>query len=157
MNYSKSFTLIEIVMAIFLLTVGTVGAFSLIQRTAIFTSTSSSKLVATYLAQEGIEIIRNIRDTNYLEGTVWTDGIGFNTDYRLDYRSTGFPDATCGNYLKYASGFYICSSDASGKFQRQIIIVENIANKITVSVKVSWQERGVTQQIFAETALYNWR
>ncbi len=63
---NKSFTLIEVIIAIFILTMGTVGAFSLIQRTIAFTSISSSRLTAAYLAQEGMEIARNIRDSNYL-------------------------------------------------------------------------------------------
>ena len=54
---NKAFTLIEIVVAMFLLTVGTVGAFSLIQKTIAFTSIYSSQLQATYLVQEGMEII----------------------------------------------------------------------------------------------------
>ncbi|MEK7503365.1 MAG: prepilin-type N-terminal cleavage/methylation domain-containing protein [Patescibacteria group bacterium] len=157
MNYSKGFTIIEIVMALFLLTVGTVGAFSLIQKTITFSSITSSQLVATYLAQEAIEIIRNIRDTNYLEGSLWTDGIGFVTDYRLGYQSTSFPDATCGNYLKNTGSFYVCSSDATSKFQRQIIIAQPEADKITISVTVSWQERGNSHQVFAQTLLDNWR
>ena len=52
--------MIESTIAIFLLIVGTVGAFTLIQKTITFTAISSSQLVASYLAQEGIEVIRNI-------------------------------------------------------------------------------------------------
>ena len=151
------FTLIEIVVAMFLLIVGTVGAFALIQRTIAFTAVSSSQLVASYLSQEGIEIIRNIRDTNYLEGSVWDDGIGLGADYRLDYQSLNFPDVTCGNYLKHNGNFYVCSSDATGKFQRKITITKPELDKIIVSVEVSWQERARTHQVFTQTELYNWR
>ena len=71
----KGFTLIEIVVAIFLLTVGTMGAFSLIQQTIAFTSIASAQLAATYLAQEGIETIRNIRDSNFLANSTWDNGL----------------------------------------------------------------------------------
>src|SRR3989344_7233349 len=97
---TKGFTLIETIIAIFLLTAGVVGSFSLMQKVTSFTSISSSQFVASYLAQEGVEIIRNIRDTNYLERQTWDADIGVGVG-RLDYRSDGFPDATCGNYLKY--------------------------------------------------------
>ena len=116
---SKAFTLIESIVAIFLLTVGTVGGFSLLQKTIAFTSITSSQLVAAYLAQEGIEIIRNIRDTNYLEVMPWDDELSAAADYRLDYQSTSFPDLICGEYLKYDGNFYACSSDDSAKFQRR--------------------------------------
>ena len=156
---NKAFTLIEIVVAMFLLTVGTVGAFSLIQKTIAFTSIYSSQLQAAYLVQEGMEIIRNIRDTNYLEGSAWDDGIGLDDDYRLDYQSLSFPDVVCGNYLKYNGSSYVCSSDSTGKFQRKITITkpEPELDKIIVSVEVSWRERGRTHQVTAMTELYNWR
>lgn len=156
---SKGFTLIETLVAIFLLTVGVVGSFSLMQKVTSFASISSSQLVASYLAQEGIEVVRNIRDTNYLERQVWDSGIGVGAG-RLDYRSETFPDATCGNYLKYneATHTYICSTDSNSKFQRQITIGKEPAlKKMVVSVVVSWSERGTQHQVVAQTELYNWQ
>lgn len=153
----KGFTLIEIIVATFLLTVGTIGGFSLIQKTISFTSISSSQLTAFYLAQEGIEIIRNIRDTNYLEGSAWDDGISSGADYRLDYQSNSFPDVLCEDYLKDNGIFFACSSDSSSKFQRQITITKPEADKMVVSVRVDWQERGRSHQVFVQTELYNWR
>ena len=71
----KAFTLIEVLIAIFLITVGIAGAFDLIQRTVAFSAISSSRLEAVYLAQEGIEIIRNTRDSNWLAENPWDSGI----------------------------------------------------------------------------------
>lgn len=153
----KGFTLIEIIVATFLLTVGTAGAYSLIQKTIIFTSISASQLQASYLAQEGIEIIRNIRDTNYLEGDLWDDGIALGEDYRLDYQSDSFPELVCGPYLKSNGSFYACSADEDSKFQRKITVAKPEADKMTVSIEVSWQERGNSHQVLAQTELYNWR
>jgi len=157
---TKGFTLIETIVAIFLLTAGTVGSFSLIQKVTSFASISSSQFVASYLAQEGIEIIRNIRDTNYLKRQVWDKDIdvtGGGGDYRLDYRSEVFPDATCGNYLKHTGSFYLCSTDTTSKFQRQIAIEKPAPGKMVVSVQVRWSERGIQHQVVAQTELYNWR
>jgi len=154
---TKGFTLIETIVAISLLTVGVVGSFSLMQKVTSFNSISSSQLVASYLAQEGIEIIRNIRDTNYLEGQTWDSGINAGTDARLDYRSQVFPDATCGSYLQYTGVYYACSADSSSKFRRQITVEKPASDKIVVSVEVSWSERGTAHQVSAETELRNWR
>jgi hypothetical protein len=38
-------------------------------------SLNQSKLIAYYLGQEGIENIRNIRDTNWLNDRAWDQGI----------------------------------------------------------------------------------
>ncbi|MFH1423494.1 MAG: prepilin-type N-terminal cleavage/methylation domain-containing protein [Candidatus Nealsonbacteria bacterium] len=156
----RGFTLIETVVAIFLLTVGTVGSFSLMQKVTSFASISSSQFVASYLAQEGIEIIRNIRDINYLQKIAWDSDIAAGTSYRLDYRSLKFPDTDniiCGDYLKHDGNFYICSTDSAGKFQREITIGKPVLNKMVVSVEVSWSERGNRHQVLAQTELYNWR
>ncbi len=154
---NKGFTLIETIIAISLLTVGVAGSFSLMQKVTSFASVSSSQFTASYLAQEGIEIIRNIRDTNYLKKIAWDNNIVAATSYQLDYRSSVFPDATCGTYLRHNGNFYICSTDTSSKFRRQIIIEKPALDKMVVSVEVSWSERGAVYKRVAQTELYNWR
>ena len=74
------FTLLEVVLAIFILSMSAFGGFSLIQSTVISASLSKQKLTAYYLAQESLEVVRNIRDGNWLKqredsGVLWTDGI----------------------------------------------------------------------------------
>ncbi len=129
---NKSFTLIEIVVAIFIVTMGTVGAFSLIQRTIAFTVISSSRLVAANLAQEGIEIVRNTRDTNWLSGNLWDQGLssGDWQDVEMDSQATNF--------------------------QRRITITPGV-DVLDVQVEISWQERMRTHQVTVQTKLYNWK
>ena len=129
----KGFTLIEIVVAIFLLTVGTMGAFSLIQQTIAFTSIASAQLAATYLAQEGIETIRNIRDSNFLANSTWDNGLASS-----DWQVVNFLDGSQSN------------------FQRKITITSGGSDILEVSVEVSWSERGRTHQVTVATELYNW-
>lgn len=156
----QGFTLIETLVAIYLLTVGMAGSFVLIQKTTSFASTSSSQFIASYLAQEGIEIIRNIRDTNFLtKGSAWDEDIAAGSDFRLDYRSSEFPDATCGDYLQYNSNFnfYVCTIDSTSKFQRKITIEKPASDKMVVSIEVSWLEQGNIHKVVAQTELYDWR
>ena len=44
---------------------------------------SEGRLVAVNLAREGIEVIRNLRDTNWLAGNPWDNGITVPGFYRL--------------------------------------------------------------------------
>lgn len=77
----NAFTLLEVILAIFILTVGVTGSFALIQSTLVSVSLNKSKLIAYYLAQEGVETTRNTRDSNFLAihrrvgGVGWDDGI----------------------------------------------------------------------------------
>lgn len=163
---SKSFTLIEMIVAIFLVTLGAGAAFNVIQSTTSFTAITSAQLTASYLAQEGIEIVRNIRDGNWLEqrtvpATSWDDGISVDSNYALDYQSGSFPDAGCSlgaeGFLKYDGNFFNCTFGDETKFKRRITVEKSQADTITVSVEVSWEERGRPHQVTTQTKLYNWR
>lgn len=70
---NRGFTLLEVVAAIFLLLVGMTGVFAVINNTIKLMASSPYKLTAAYLAQEGIEVVRNIRDTNLIMGLDWKD------------------------------------------------------------------------------------
>ena len=63
----RGFTLLEMMVSLFLITVGVMGIFLVINRTLILMTPSPSKVIAAYLTQEGIEIVRNIRDGNWIE------------------------------------------------------------------------------------------
>jgi len=66
MQKEKGFTLIEITIAIFILAIAVVGIFSAFFVVTIMTADSVDRLTATYLAQEGMEVVRNIRDQNWI-------------------------------------------------------------------------------------------
>jgi Tfp pilus assembly protein PilV len=155
----KSFTLMEAIVAIFVITAGLVGVLSLVSQTISASTFSKDKLIATYLAQEGIEIVRNIRDTNWINNNSWTNNISFTSSYQLDYQSFQFPDPLCslgpGNYLKYDGNFYNCSSGNDTKFTRKITITD-FGNYINVLVLVEWQEKGAQHKVEAQENLYNW-
>lgn len=148
----NGFTIIELVISIFILSVAVVGVFSAFSMVNILTSDMTDRLTATYLAQEGIEIVRNIRDTNWLNmddagcnsnldapdcPVSWVDGltlegISNSVDCNTvagcgaDYRSTQMDPSLAGAYL-YAdnnSGFYIYNAVSSlpSKFKRKIVL-----------------------------------
>lgn len=120
------FTIIELIISIFILSVVTVGIFSTFSIMTILTSDTADRLTATYLAQEGMEIVRNIRDTNWLNmvagspaGATWVDGLtvagannpincdnSSNHGCQVDYTTTG---AGSGSKLvkPFGSGSYL--------------------------------------------------
>ncbi|MDI6602665.1 MAG: hypothetical protein QME57_00905 [Patescibacteria group bacterium] len=126
-KFLTGFTFIEVMIAIFVLTIGVLGVFTAIQNITFSSQINFSKLTATYLVQEGIELVRNQRDSNWLAGDPWDSNLPSGTETGL-----------------------------LGKFSRTITITEPSSDKKVVSVKVSWQERGKNYSITAETELYNW-
>ena len=71
----NSFTLLEVILAITVLTLAIGGSFVLVSQAIASVSAVQSKLIASYLVQEGIEIVKNIRDTNWLKIQPWDQSL----------------------------------------------------------------------------------
>jgi len=161
------FTLLEVILAISFLTVAVGGSFGLLQQTLLTASLANSKLIASYLAQEGIEIVRNIRDNNWLNqravpGLSWKGGLDAGT-YEVSYgdpslASLSSPDYARNLYINDTDGFYNYSQvGTKTKFKRIITVSPVGDDTLDVGVKVEWQERiAGTQSIEIREYLYNW-
>jgi prepilin-type N-terminal cleavage/methylation domain-containing protein len=69
----RGFTLIETIVAIFILTM-TIGALLTLTAGGFYSVRyARNQIVADYLAQESLEFIRNSRDTQIIEGYTWDD------------------------------------------------------------------------------------
>jgi len=160
------FTLIEAITAIFLMTVGIVGVSGLISQLIVSSTIASQKLTAAYLAQEGIEIVRNVRDTNWLEMDTWDRGLntaecqaGCEADYTFTNQTDPFlPSFGAGRFLNITgNGFYGYSADRPTIFKRKITITKPEGHILEIKVQISWEERGRPHQLTARANLYNWR
>jgi len=172
---SKSFTLLEVILAITVLTLAVGGSFVLISQTLASVSVVQSKLIASYLAQEGIEIVKNIRDTNWLKFQPWDQSL-VEGDYEADYLTAFLPDSLfCSPSCQYDNlrflgvdedGLYDYDYFSGDEtiFKRKITISDKVdlddppdeIDKLKVSVEVLWKERGKTHSITAQEYLYNW-
>ena len=160
----KSFTLIEVMVAIFIITVGAGAAFALIRQTLFATSLLQDRLIAAYLAQEGIEIVKNIRDTNWLKKrsdfTIpWNNGFTncqTPTGCEGDYNAQSLVPYQDRNLYIDSDGFYSYSPGVLTKFKRKISIDEISSEKMRVLVEVKWTERGRTHSFEALEHITNW-
>lgn len=74
----KGFTLTEVMIGMMILTVAIVSASNLLTGIISSNQNNLTTLQAYYLSQEGLEIVRNIRDTNWLHNRDWLGkGNGF--------------------------------------------------------------------------------
>jgi len=159
---NKGFTILEVIAAIFVLTVGAGAAFVLIQNTLVLATIIENKAIASFLAQEGIEIVRNIRDTTWIKkGTnpalSWDVDLP-GGDWQADYLSSKLEQTYNDNsYLNIDSNnFYSYSAGTSTKFKRKITISDKTANKMRVSVQINWSERGRSYKFEALEYITNW-
>lgn len=150
------FTLIEVIIAMFILSLAVFGTYILIQQTLIASSTNQLQLTAYYLGQEGVEIVRNIRDTNWLEGNVWTTGLAVGSGWQeADYNSTSLSASQSRNLKIDSNGFYNYTSGSDSLFERNISVTDQ-GDYLQVEVVVEWVNRGEDRSVQVLNNLYNW-
>jgi hypothetical protein len=155
--------MVELLITIFVLLIGLLAVYSLSVYIISQTNASISRLTAAYLAQEGIEVVRNIRDTNWIQRvSVWN---GLNDgSYEVDY-ATGAADlVSCADpcdydnnlrFLSISGGFYKYSGGEITKFKRRVSI-SAIGDTRKMIVTVYWKDKGEIKFISAQENLYNW-
>jgi hypothetical protein len=150
-----------------ILIIGIISSFILVTRALYNTSIIQDRLTASFLAQEGLELVREIRDSNYINrinnGTGnWNDGLQPGT-YRISFENglekisdSSSSEATL--YFHDDTGlFNYDSSGALTSFNRQIQIDPISDHELRITVTVSWQTKGITDyKLQAEDHLFDW-
>lgn len=173
MKFNKGFTIIELIISLFILTVAIIGIYTAFYAIVLQTNNVSSRFTASYLAGEGLEIIRNIRDNNWvksassLDYVSWDDSLlsctnGCQVDYKtgIDGQAFNLSAYGSGNYLYVNNnGFYDYEiTDATKtKFRRKITITQVATDTLNVVVTVYWANGQAGEaEVSAEEYLYNW-
>jgi len=178
----KGFTILESIVAIFILSLSISGAFSAVQQSLSQSIIAKDEVKASYLAQEAIEIIKNKRDSNQLDRIIdnstnsWLFGISespadscfFGKTCRVDATSFNFVDCgggwdSCPNINQDSATFlYSYGAFPVTNFKREIQIErvqdDTFGNPIEVAVivRVSWTKGLVTREFKVKTYLFNW-
>lgn len=171
----RGFTLIETLVAVLILTTSVVGPLSIASRGLTSSLVAKDQIVAFYLAQDAVEYVRFMRDSNKLAGNAWLTGlnncisadgsVACYVDSRLStVNSCG--GTTCANFPLYydsANNYYTYSQSATTRtiFTRTITIKTPIggsASEAQLDVVVSWSDTGtVTRQINVFENLLDWQ
>ncbi|MBI4122715.1 MAG: hypothetical protein HY462_01825 [Parcubacteria group bacterium] len=73
--------LLETIIALGIIVSGIVGMLTLTLSNQSGSIESSERLIATHLAREGVEVVRNMRDSSWIVRGVWDQGLENGTDY----------------------------------------------------------------------------
>ncbi|KKQ86836.1 MAG: hypothetical protein UT09_C0025G0008 [Parcubacteria group bacterium GW2011_GWF2_38_8] len=132
----------ETLVAVSIFTLSILSMMAVLSRNISDTNYIKSKMAAEYLAQEGIECVRNMRD-NYV---LYTDSTLLTwADFKVEWISSPEPQINC----------LIDDPDFSG-FARTIAMTEITPDEVRVESKVEWvQESGDFEIILTEN-LFNW-
>ncbi len=154
-NSSRGFTLIEMMVVVVVVSIGLIGALSFFSINLNNQFEAKQELIASGLAQEGAELVSNIRDYNKLNGYAWDTNLGYaNTSCTaIDFNAaTSHQCSTGSGVCLDANGrYYQCASGTTGFTRTVAVSVPNADTSRTVTCTVSWNGR-TTQSV---TYLYD--
>ncbi|OHA26952.1 MAG: hypothetical protein A3D52_02395 [Candidatus Taylorbacteria bacterium RIFCSPHIGHO2_02_FULL_44_36] len=174
-SQKNGFTLVETLVAIAVLLLAVAAPLSLATKSLNSSALSKQQITASFLAQEAMEYIRNIRDENVIKYSNWLHSDSGVTDCFspnkciVDPTITSGPDKIkkCqGNcpLLRYRESNGVYSYDtnagtADSIYTRVTEIVNVITDReVAVLVTVSWLgPSGVAYKVIARENLTNWQ
>lgn len=154
--------MIESIVGISLVMVGLLGVMTLLIRSSQWNRDVGLKLQATYLAAEGIEVIKNMIDTNIAKmlsegGVAWNARL---TSPSKEYEVTSegvVRNFTASRPLEFHAtrgyGYDYGTDGVKSPFTRKVSISES-TDKITVRAEVSW---GLGKKVILEDIFTFWR
>ncbi len=135
----KAFSIPEVLLSMFVLSIGLVTIVAVMAGSLRHSYDTSELIVATGLAQEGVELIRNARDSGFTLGS----GRGFdyfsdtNKYCRAQYNSSqtanincaATPDPASRYYLQYNGAMYYHFNATKERYSRFIYVDYDATNK----------------------------
>ena len=166
----KGQSLIETMVAISVIIIGLFSVFALASFSLSSQGASKTQIIATNLAREGIEVVRNVRDSNWLAIDVgvllpsdWWKGIDegyWRAELKIENRTWQLVSGGGENFYRItldpSSRYLHWLTGENTIFYRKIYIDRIGNNQIKVQSIVDWVERGRSHNITLEDRLYNW-
>lgn len=159
------FTFIEMLAVLFIVSVGLLAVFNLISQNIRVQQINKNSLIASQLAQEGIELIREVRDHNWRAG--WPYDMDLNDGAQMmDYRDN-VPRAIStpenARLYLYNNSYINPNGTETGPtptiFIRVLTISHIIFNgnsALQVQSDVSWFDHGSFHHYSLQTLLFDW-
>ncbi len=174
MKHEKGFTMIETILAILIISTGVIGAYGIVTNLTSYGTISPTRLTAVYLAKEGTEVVRNIRDTNWLNNYSWDNGLASSPcspasddnscivawdssalQLKTIVPGVGLDDPIPS--LKVDSSWrYNYASGTATIFTRKIKITKPASDYLLVEITISWNDRNKPYSLTTRERLYNW-
>ena len=162
---NSGISILEVVVAIMIIAMGMIGVLSLVIQNVEAQYINKNVLMASGLAQEGLELVRNIRDLNWLtpENT-WSQDIVGDGTYIIDYGGLTSVNMAINSIDEAGARLYVDSNGlythtvtaTATNFYRLITVVDN-TDYLDIKCAIRWKDGTQNHNYVAETYLYNWR
>jgi len=164
----KGYLLIESMVAITVIVVGLLGIFALLSKSLSLNRVINDRYVASYLAAEGVEIVKNLIDNNVLSGDSWNKNLR-DGNYQFDYSASILP-SDCGDICNKVfywdasqKAYSLAPAGQRTNFIRKVSLKliadkSGLVQSIQVNSVVDWVTRGGANfSINLEDHFYNYR
>lgn len=182
----RGFTIVEVLISLTIFSIAIAGVITVAAQGGLNVNASKMSVTATYLADEGVELMRAMRDTAVLGAGAGAESAGwaaFTSSFGAtactaaspcDIDPTGssspFPSVSnvvscasggyCPLYVTTAGGAYtdLSVGAALSPYSRQIVVTPmgSGGNEVRVTVKVKYLLGTVPETITASEDLFNW-
>lgn len=163
-NIREAFSLVEIMIVLFIISLGLVGILSLIVQNIQSSDYNKNNLTAYLLSQEGLEIVRRHRDTNWEKSYDFNYGLveeGVKSNFCYDYNDVApRPSLVACSLGLNDEDFYDHDPTSPKTGFSRLISVEliNDSSAMRVISEVFWLNRvGGKSSYATETLLYDWK
>jgi len=156
---NKGFTLIETMVALGILVFVLTGMVSLIILNITNARSIEKNLIAGNLAQEALEVVRSMRDNDWLEGNDFGNFIpASGEEYSVQWNDTNLSRGLVAQPLDFdeATGIYSYDNGDPTIYTRKVLINKVTDKEISVLVTVEWVLRSGPAQLQAESHLFDW-
>lgn len=158
-KYSSGFTLVEVMVSLFILSVAITAILALMISNDQAALSVKNNYIASGLVQEGMEIVRNLRDSDSLNDQLFGTSLNDGT-YIVQWNSVGLSPVNEGSQpflnINTNNGLYSYDAGAPTIFKRLITVSTPRSDEKKIVVTVTWQERNQPKAVTAENHLFNW-
>jgi len=149
---SKSQSIVEILLALLVFSIAFISLVILVNNYLKILKTAKDRIIANFLAQEGLELVIAKRNINKVKGWAWLDGLNYDSfciDINLNLQHSNIP---CPLYLNSDNQFVHSNTSTSTPFSR-LITLNATSNIATVTSEVIFDE---DQKVELETVITDW-
>lgn len=170
-NGTRGSLMIEAMVAVTLVLIGLLGIFGLIARSLGMNKDVHDRFVATYLAAEGVEVVKNIIDTDVAaaqegaSGKFWNSTIQAGSSYAVQYDTTAETLNGLGGYagtpLKFdpSTGLYSYTHATQPSIFYRTVVTKTPPSGSGVEVEsvVTWTADGQANAVKLDDTFTGWR
>jgi len=150
---------VELMIAMSVMSIGFLGVFAVLSQSLGLNRVVANQYIAANLAAEGIEVVKNIADSNVLQGQAWNAGLT-NGDFGVEHNSVNLNKDWANSPLKFdsATGLYSYGVGTPTNFRRTVSVTNLTDNEMQVKTVVKWPDRGGAEfKVELEDRFFNWR